>query len=105
MKLLGVALLALLVSLQYPLWMGKGSWLTVRDLDRRLEAQRDRNAGLRARNAALDAEVRDLKQGTDAIEERARTELGMIRQDEVFFQILDARAAPEARAVLKTPVR
>ncbi|MFZ5556837.1 MAG: cell division protein FtsB [Pseudomonadota bacterium] len=105
MKLLAAVLLALLASLQYPLWMGKGSWLTVRDLDRRVERQRDHNARLRARNAALDAEVRDLKQGTDAIEERARAELGMIRQDEVFFQVLDARSGGGPRPAPVTPRR
>lgn len=105
MKLLAAVLLALLASLQYPLWMGKGSWLTVRDLDRRVERQRDHNARLRARNAALDAEVRDLKQGTDAIEERARAELGMIRQDEVFFQVLDARSGGDPRPAPVTPRR
>ena len=59
-------------------------------IDRQLEAQRQSNERLRARNAALDAEVRDLKTGYDAIEERARSELGMIRQDEVFFRVLDS---------------
>jgi cell division protein FtsB len=58
-------------------------------------AQRLKNEELRTRNAALDAEVRDLKQGYDAIEERARAELGMIRQDELFFQVLSA--APAAK--------
>lgn len=95
MKLLAAALLVLLASLQYPLWAGKGSWQTVRDLDRRVEEQRQHNARLRARNAALDAEVRDLKQGTEAIEERARAELGMIRQDEVFFRIVGTLGGEE----------
>ena len=98
MKLLAAVLLALLASLQYPLWMGKGSWQTVRELDRRVEEQRLHNAHLRARNAALDAEVRDLKQGTEAIEERARAELGMIRQDEVFFRIVGGREGAPAPA-------
>jgi cell division protein FtsB len=57
--------------------------------DRQLSAQRARNDALQGRNAALDAEVRDLKQGLEAVEERARFELGMLRQDEVFFQIVD----------------
>ncbi len=63
--------------------------MKVWDLDRQVQVQKDRNALLVARNGALDAEVRDLKQGFDAIEERARTELGMVRHDEVFFQVID----------------
>jgi cell division protein FtsB len=88
MKALAAALAALIVVLQYPLWFGKGGWLRVRELDRQLASQQAVNAGLKARNETLDAEVRDLKQGLDAIEERARSELGMIRKDEVFFQVV-----------------
>ncbi len=95
MKLLTLALLALIVLLQYPLWLGKGSWLRVWEVDQQLRAQRETNQKLQVRNAALDAEVRDLKQGFDAIEERARGELGMVKQDEIFFQILDDRRAAE----------
>ena len=87
MRLLGLVFGLLILAIQYPLWLGKGGWLRVRDLDAQVEAQQEINAGLKARNAALDAEVRDLKQGTEAIEERARSELGMIRQDEIFFQL------------------
>ena len=98
MKLLTLALIALVALLQYPLWLGKGSWLRVWDIDQQVRAQRDTNQKLRARNAALDAEVRDLKQGTDAIEERARSELGMIKQDEIFFQVIEAgRGGPGSR--------
>ena len=60
-------------------------------------AQREINGRLKARNAALDAEVRDLKQGLEAIEERARSELGMIRQDEIFFQLLEDKRARARR--------
>ena len=88
MKILSYVLAALLLAIQYPLWIGKGSWLRVRELDRQLVAQREANAKLKARNDALDAEVRDLKQGFEAIEERARMELGMIKRDEVFFQVV-----------------
>jgi cell division protein FtsB len=87
MKLLAVALGALIVLIQYPLWLGKGGWLRAWEMDRQVAAQRDKNAQLQARNATLEAEVNDLKQGTEAIEERARYELGMIRGDEVFFHI------------------
>lgn len=87
MRWLSVALIALLVLLQYPLWLGKGGWLRVWEVDRQLQQQKEANKKLEVRNAGLDAEVRDLKQGYDAIEERARFELGMIKQDEVFVQI------------------
>ena len=89
MRALAITLGSLIVLLQYPLWLGKGGWLRVWDMDRQVNAQKDSNARLRVRNDALDAEVRDLKQGYDAIEERARYELGMVKQDEIFFQILD----------------
>ena len=87
MRILAGALGALIVAIQVPLWLGKGGWLRAWDVGRQVEAQRDRNAALESRNAALAAEVRDLKQGHDAIEERARYELGMVKGDEVFFQL------------------
>ncbi|MBI1943060.1 MAG: cell division protein FtsB [Betaproteobacteria bacterium] len=87
MKTLAGVLGALIVAIQYPLWLGKGGWLRVWEVDRQVEARQYRNAGLEQRNAALAAEVRDLKQGFDAIEERARYELGMVKNDEVFFQV------------------
>ena len=89
MRSLTLALAALVVLIQYPLWFGKGGWLRVWEVDQQIAQQREVNARLTARNGALDAEVRDLKQGLEAIEERARSELGMIRQDEIFFQVLD----------------
>ena len=89
MRALTFTLAALLLAIQYPLWLGKGGWVRVWEHDRQLAAQREKNDALQARNAALDAEVRDLKQGLEAVEERARFELGMVRQDEVFFQIVD----------------
>ena len=92
MRLLAVVLVILIAAIQTPLWFGKGGWLRVWELDRQLDAQRAENEKLRARNAALDAEVRDLKTGYDAIEERARDELGMSRPDEVFYQVLEAPA-------------
>lgn len=93
MRLLTLGLVALVVLLQHPLWFGSGGWLRVHELDSRLKARRAENARLEARNAALAAEVRDLKQGYDAIEERARSELGMIREDEIFFQVIERRPA------------
>ena len=91
MKHLSYVLAVLALGLQYPLWLGKGSWTRVWDLDRQVAAQRQTNAGLKARNDALDAEVRDLKEGSDALEERARTELGMIKRDELFYQVVQGR--------------
>ena len=93
MRVLTIVFAALIVLLQYPLWLGKGGWLHVWEIDRQVTAQKAGNARLRERNAALDAEVRDLKQGYDAIEERARYELGMIKQDEIFFHIVDQKPA------------
>jgi cell division protein FtsB len=87
MRWLSVGFLALIALLQYPLWVGKGGWLNVWEYDRQLQGQKEVTRKLEIRNAGLDAEVRDLKQGYDAIEERARFELGMIRQDETFVQI------------------
>src|SRR5487761_2775649 len=92
-------LLALILLLQYPLWLGKGSWLKVWDIDRQVDAQKKINQQTSMRNAALDAEVRDLKNGTEAIEERARSELGMVKRDEVFFQIDGQRPAVPASGV------
>ncbi|MGH8621709.1 MAG: cell division protein FtsB, partial [Burkholderiales bacterium] len=93
MRELTLALAVLIVLIQYPLWFGKGSWLRVWEVDQQIRAQHEANRRLQARNAGLEAEVRDLKVGLDAIEERARAELGMIRQDEIFFQVLEASPA------------
>jgi len=89
MRALAGILGALILAIQAPLWLGKGGWLRVWEVDRQLEAQLAKNLQLEARNAALAAEVRDLKQGFDAIEERARYELGLVKQDEVFFQVVE----------------
>jgi cell division protein FtsB len=88
MKILGAALALLIVLIQYPLWLGKGGWLRAWEMDRQVEVQKTKNRQLETRNGALGAEVRDLKQGTEAIEERARQELGMLRPDEVFYQFV-----------------
>lgn len=98
MKLLAVVLVALIVLIQYPLWLGKGSWLRAWEIGRQAETQRGVNQKLQARNQALDADVRDLKQGFEAIEERARSELGMVKQDEIFFQIVGREpVAPQSQ--------
>jgi cell division protein FtsB len=93
MRALTLVLAALIALIQYPLWLGKGSWFRVWEVDQQIRAQRETNRRLQERNSALEAEVRDLKVGLDAIEERARSELGMIRQDEIFFQVLEAPPA------------
>lgn len=90
MRRIHIILAAVILLLQYPLWFGKGGWLKVWELNRELEAQRQENQKMQARNAVMDAEVRDLKQGTDAIEERARSDLGMIKPGETYFQLDDA---------------
>jgi cell division protein FtsB len=102
MRWLTLILVALIAVLQYPLWLGKGSWLRVWDLSRQIEKQQEANSKLKARNDSLDAEVRDLKQGYAAIEERARSELGMVKQDEVFYQVMDGSMAPAPKPVEAT---
>ncbi len=82
-------LLIVLVLLQYRLWVGDGSLAEVWQLHRQVEIQKAENNRLEERNQTLDAEVQDLKQGQAAIEERAREELGMIRKDETFYQIIE----------------
>jgi cell division protein FtsB len=89
MKVLAGILAALILLIQYPLWLGKGGWLRAWEVDRRLAAQQGTNQALERRNTALGAEVRDLKQGFEAVEERARYELGLVKPDEVFFQVLE----------------
>jgi len=88
-RLLIVILLILFLALQYRLWVGEGSLAEVSNLSDQVEAQKAENQRLKDRNAALDAEVQDLKTGYEAIEERARSELGMIKDDETFYQIVD----------------
>lgn len=98
MRLLAITLTGLILLIQYPLWLGKGGLLRVWEMERQIESQRATNDGLQVRNSALDAEVRDLKQGLEAVEERARNELGMIRRDEIFFQVLEGAPTGAAAA-------
>ena len=88
MRLLLIVLVLLTAFIQYPLWLGKGSWMRVRELEQQIAAQNEINEALVARNNALAAEVQDLKSGTQAVEERARGEMGMVKQGEVFVQLL-----------------
>ncbi|MBI1891967.1 MAG: cell division protein FtsB [Burkholderiales bacterium] len=94
MRLILICLAALLVLIQYPLWLGKGGWLRVWDLDKQVAAAQKKNDELKARNAKQNSEVRDLKTGTGALEERARYELGMIKENEIFIQVLESNGKP-----------
>jgi len=89
MRKLFVLLLLVFLYLQYRLWFGDGSLQEVWELHREVEAQREENLQLRERNAALEAEVRDLQQGLDAIEEHAREDLGMVKEGETFYQLVE----------------
>lgn len=89
MNKLIVLLLVLLVILQYQLWIGDGGLLDIWELHQEVELLRQENAHLHERNAALNAEVLDLKQGLDAIEEHAREDLGMVKEGETFYQIVE----------------
>jgi len=89
MKALIAILIVLLLILQYKLWFGDGNMREVWKLQAAIEEQKKENEKLRERNAALEAEVQDLKEGMEAIEERARSELGMIKKGETFYQIIE----------------
>lgn len=89
MRYLNIALIVMLAMLQYDLWIGDGSMASVWRLQHTMDNQRDENSRLKSRNDGLAAEVEDLKSGLSAIEERARSELGMIKKDETFIQVVD----------------
>lgn len=89
MKGIVAILFVLLLILQYTLWFGNGGLLRVWQLNAKVEEQKVENEQLTERNRALEAEVIDLKQGLEAIEERARSDLGMIKKDETFFQVVE----------------
>src|SRR3989337_898541 len=93
MKFLAAGLVAVLVLLQYRLWLGDGGMREVHRLRAEIEVQRDQNSELKERNRTLSAEVQDLKKGTVAIEERARTDLGMVGRGETFYQVVPPKAA------------
>lgn len=96
MKRLAAALAVLLVAIQWPLWLGRGGWFRVWELQRQLGAQKAAQAEIDTRNQALTAELRSLSQGREAVEERAREDLHFIRAGEVFFQRPTASDAPAA---------
>lgn len=93
MKLLTATLVVILALLQYRLWLGEGGMREVRRLRVEIQAQRDENQQLKERNRTLSAEVVDLKKGTVAIEERARTDLGMVGKGETFYQVVPPSAS------------
>ncbi len=103
MRLITLALVALLLLIQYPLWLGKGGWLRVGELETQVAASHKKTDDLKARNAKLESEVHDLKDGTGAVEERARYELNMIKQNEIFIQILDKNGQPKVSATPPPP--
>ncbi len=88
MRKLILFLVILLVYLQYRLWLGNGGLLELWNVHIEVETQRAENARLRERNEALNAEVLDLKHGLEAIEERAREDMGMVKQGETFYQVV-----------------
>ena len=89
MKIILYILLGILIGLQYPLWVGDGGLLALWKLKHEITLQKKENTRLKERSLALEAEVRDLKQGYEALEERARAELGMVRRGETLFQIIE----------------
>jgi cell division protein FtsB len=88
MRIIIYSMLLLLIAIQYPLWMGKGGWIKVYEMEKQVELQEAKNSLLTLRNAKLAGDVKDLKDGTRAIEERSRVEHGLIKEGEFFVQIL-----------------
>jgi cell division protein FtsB len=91
MRYLTVGLIALLGLVHAELWFGKGGVPRMMELDSKLQTQLAANQAAKARNAQLDAEVRDLKEGLEMVEEKARFELGMVKPDEILVQVTTAR--------------
>lgn len=101
MRVVTLLLVVLLVALQAKLWFGEGGMRSVWRLERQIRHQKEENRALKDRNLALDAEVIDLKHGLDAIEERARSEMGMIKKGEIFYQVIDSPPPDSGRSVSK----
>lgn len=93
MRLVTVVLIVLLVLIQYPLWWGRGGWLRVHELQQALANQLQKNADTKLRNDRIAGEVQDLQDGTSAVEERARYEMGMVKDGEVFVQFVSPNSA------------
>ncbi|MBD8530360.1 MULTISPECIES: cell division protein FtsB [unclassified Massilia] len=103
MRIITLVLAALLVLIQYPLWLGKGGMLAVADMRDQVQLAQVKTEQLKARNAKLESEVRDLREGTGAVEERARLELGMIKQNEIFVQVLRKDEQPTESMTVPPP--
>ncbi|EON12201.1 cell division protein FtsB [Pandoraea sp. SD6-2] len=101
-----LVLVLLLAAIQYPLWFGHGGWLYVHELRDELSAEQQKNEQLKERNDRLAGEVQDLQEGTAAIEERARFELGMVKDGEVFVQFVapDGTGGPQAASGVDAPL-
>lgn len=99
MRLVTVVLVVLLALIQFPLWWGHGGWLRVHELREQLAAQQQKNADEKVRNERIEGEVQDLQNGTAAVEERARYEMGMVKDGEVFVQFVSPNSAPSIVAV------
>lgn len=95
LKWLAIVLVALIMLLQYRLWFGEGGLKEYSQIRARADAMEEQNQPMRARNERLAAEVVDLKKGLDAIEERARSDIGMVRRDEQFYWVPDVNAGGE----------
>ncbi|QGZ54469.1 cell division protein FtsB [Paraburkholderia acidiphila] len=94
MRLVTVVLIILLVLIQYPLWWGHGGWLRVHELQQQLAQQQKQNDDEKLRNERIAGEVQDLQSGTAAVEERARYEMGMVKDSEVFVQFVAPNQTP-----------
>jgi len=94
-KLIVLSLILLILALQYKLWVGDGSLAEVIQLKKQIRLEEERLLQLQQRNAALEARVLDLQNGLDAIEEKARSDLGMVAEDEIFIQVVPIESGPE----------
>ena len=96
MRIVTFVLILLLAMIQYPLWWGHGGWLRVHELQEQLAEQTQKNAALQLRNVRVEGEVADLQNGTAAVEERARYEMGMMKDGEVFAQFVSPNSPAPA---------
>jgi cell division protein FtsB len=99
MRIVTFVLILLLAMIQYPLWWGHGGWLRVHELQEQLAEQTQKNAALQLRNVRVEGEVADLQNGTAAVEERARYEMGMMKDGEVFAQFVSPNSPAPANSV------
>lgn len=102
MRLINLLLISCLLLIQFPLWYGRGGWFQNQGLETQLKVSQTKNAATKMRNDKLRSEVEDLDTGTEALEERARQDLGLVQKDELFIQILD-KPIP-VRIIPATPV-